>query len=187
MKRISSKSYSAICILKYKIIFRKICLIFDIENWLWKLPFCNFWEVRRSWKKFLSKIGHHIILDRKNLFKIEISITKIFLLDWWSKWKKNRKNSDDFWHWKLTLKIRFWHFLTAIFGHLTSLMKKSNPFLWSVQSYLQSEMFLSNSVDMMKNLLLFQIRVSKVVKIWKTFLVGLNWLSRAERPKWRWN
>ena len=62
------------------------------------------------------------------------------------------ESSDDFWHWKLTLKIRFWHFLTAIFGHLTSLMKKSNPFLWSVQSYLQSEMFLSKSIDMMKNL-----------------------------------
>ena len=43
-------------------------------------------------------------------------------------------------------------FLTAIFGHLTSLRKKSNPFLQSVQSYLQSERFLSNSVDMMKNL-----------------------------------
>ena len=59
---------------------------------------------------------------------------------------------NDFWSWKLTLKIRFWHFLTAIFGHLTSLMKKSNSFLWSVQLYLQSEMFLSNSVDVMKNL-----------------------------------
>ena len=65
------------------------------------------------------------------------------------------KNPDDFWRWKLTLKIRFWHFLMAIFGHLTSLMKKSNPFLWSVKSYLQSEMFLSNSVDMMKNLLMY--------------------------------
>ena len=42
--------------------------------------------------------------------------------------------------------------MTAIFGHLTSLMKKSNPFLPSVQSYLQSEMFLSNSIDVMKNL-----------------------------------
>ena len=64
------------------------------------------------------------------------------------------KDSDDFWRWKLTLKVRFWHFLTAIFGHLTSLMKKSNAFLWSVRSYLQlqSEMFLSNSVDVMKNL-----------------------------------
>ena len=65
------------------------------------------------------------------------------------------KDSDDFWRWKLTLKIRFWHFLTAIFGHLRSLVKKSKAFLWSVQSYLQSEMFLSNSVDMMKNLPLY--------------------------------
>ena len=64
------------------------------------------------------------------------------------------KDSDDFWCSKLNSKIRFWHFLTAIFGHLTSLMKKSKTFLWSVQSYLQSEMFLSNSVDMMKYLLL---------------------------------
>jgi len=61
-------------------------------------------------------------------------------------------DSDDFWHWKMTMKIRFWHFLTAIFGHLIGLMKKSNPFLWSVQSCLQSEMFLSNSIDVMKNL-----------------------------------
>ena len=63
-----------------------------------------------------------------------------------------QKGSVNFCCWKLTLKIRFWHFLTSFFGHLTSLMKKSNPFSWSVQSYLQSEMFLSNSVDMMKNL-----------------------------------
>ena len=69
------------------------------------------------------------------------------------------KDSDDFWHWKLTLKIRFWHFLTAIFGHLTSLMKKSIPYSWSVQSWLQSEMFLSNSVDPMKYL-------SQVILIW---------------------
>ena len=38
------------------------------------------------------------------------------------------KDLDDFWRWKLTLKIRFWLFLTAIFGHLTSLMEKSIPF-----------------------------------------------------------
>ena len=75
------------------------------------------------------------------------------------------KDSDDFWRWKLTLKIRFWHFLTAIFGHLTSLMKKSNAFLWSVQSYLQSEMFLSNSVDVMKNLL---TPYPSVLDFWKT-------------------
>ena len=47
--------------------------------------------------------------------------------------------------------------MTAIFGHLTRLRKKSLPFLWSVQSYLQSEMFLSNSVDVMKNLLMYTL------------------------------
>ena len=79
--------------------------------------------------------------------------TKNVPLNWYSSTNFFfQKDSDDFWHWKLALKIRFWHFLTAIFGHLTSLMKKSNPFLWSVQSYVQSEMFLSNSIDMMKNL-----------------------------------
>ena len=28
-------------------------------------------------------------------------------------WKKNQKDSDDVWHWQLTLKIKFWYFLTA--------------------------------------------------------------------------
>ena len=35
-----------------------------------------------------------------------------------------KKDSNNFWRWKLTLKIRFWHFLKSILGHLTSLMKK---------------------------------------------------------------
>ena len=52
--------------------------------------------------------------------------------------------------------LKFWLFLTAFFGHLTSVMKNPMPFLWSVQSWLQSEMFLSNSVDMMKNLQLYK-------------------------------
>ena len=28
-------------------------------------------------------------------------------------WKKNQKDSDDFWRRKLTLKVKFWYFLTA--------------------------------------------------------------------------
>ena len=74
-----------------KIIFRKICFIFDIENWLWKLNFCNFWKVKRSWKKFLSQ--NH-------------------LLNYHSSMKKNQKISINFWHRKLTLKFSFWQFLT---------------------------------------------------------------------------
>ena len=75
----------------------------------------------------------------------------------------------------MTLKIRFWHFLTAIFGHLASLMKKSHPFLWSVQSYLQSEMFLSNSVDMMKNLHMDCCFVDLLTLFIKSFLRGPYW------------
>ena len=53
----------------------------------------------------------------------------------------------------LTLKNNFENqILTAIFGHSSGLMKKSIPFLWSVKTWPQSEKFLSNSVDMMKNL-----------------------------------
>ena len=74
----------------------------------------------------------------------------------------------------MTLKIKFWHFLTAILGHLTRLMKKSNAFLWSVQSYLQSEMFVSNSVDVMKNLLQF-LYVQYLVLKTEKMLVLMPW------------
>ena len=39
---------------------------------------------------------------------------------------------------KLTLKVRFWHFLAAIFGHVTL---KKNQRTFCLQSWLQSEMF----------------------------------------------
>ena len=42
-----------------------------------------------------------------------MSITKNVLLNSYSSMKKNQKDSDDFWHRKLTLKVKFWHFLTA--------------------------------------------------------------------------
>ena len=34
------------------------------------------------------------------------------LLKWYFNEKKIEKDSDDFWHRKLTLKVTFWHFLT---------------------------------------------------------------------------
>ena len=42
----------------------------------------------------------------------KMSITKNLPLNWYSSMKKNEKNSNDFWHRKLTLKVKFWHFLT---------------------------------------------------------------------------
>ena len=89
------------------------------------------------------------------------------------------KDSDDFSRWKLTLKIRFWHFLTSIFGHLTSLMKKSMPFLWSVELWLQSEMFLSNSIDMIKNL--SEVLVSVFFQVSQPYL----YQDISTRNRWR--
>ena len=40
-------------------------------------------------------------------------LTKNVLLNSYSSMKKNEKDSYDFWHRKLTLKVKFWHFLTA--------------------------------------------------------------------------
>ena len=43
-----------------------------------------------------------------------MSITKNVVLNWYSSMKtKIEKDSDNFWHRKLTLKVKFWHFLIA--------------------------------------------------------------------------
>mgnify|MGYP007048593961 CR=1 FL=1 len=43
-------------------------------------------------------------------------------------WKKNiDKDSNNFWHWKLTLKVKFWHFLTLFdTSPLTQFLKFCN-------------------------------------------------------------
>ena len=48
----------------------------------------------------------------KNWFYQKMSITKHVLLNWYSSMKKTEKYSNDFWHRKLNLKVKFWHFLT---------------------------------------------------------------------------
>ena len=60
-----------------------------------------------------TKIGHHFssksiykLMWSKNVKKKMWSLTGIFQS------KKIEKYSDDFWHRKLTLKVKFWHFLT---------------------------------------------------------------------------
>ena len=52
--------------------------------------------------KKIQKFG--IILENKIIFLL----------------KKNQKGTDDFFICKLTLNVRFWPFLTDIFGRLTS-------------------------------------------------------------------
>ena len=56
----------------------------------------------------------HSIGELKNWSFQKMTITKNLLLNWYSSMKKNQKDSDDFWHRKLTLKVKFWHFLTNL-------------------------------------------------------------------------
>ena len=47
------------------------------------------------------------------LIEVIMLITKNVLLNWYSSMKKKiEKYFDNFWHKKLTLKVKFWHFLT---------------------------------------------------------------------------
>ena len=84
-----------------------------------------------------------------------------------------QKDSDDFWHLKLTLKNWFWHFLTAIFGHLASLIKKPMSFLWSVQSWLESEMFFIK----------FYWHREKIT-IWSSYKASLGYTTLYVRQNW---
>ena len=43
----------------------------------------------------------------------ELSVTKNMFLNSYSSTKKNQKDSDDFLSQNLTLKVKFWPFLTA--------------------------------------------------------------------------
>ena len=55
-----------------------------------------------------------------------MSITKNVLLNWYSSMKKNEKDSKDFWHRNLTLKVKFCHFGTSPLHQFS----KFNNLLW---------------------------------------------------------
>ena len=111
-----------------------------------------------------------------------MSITKNVLLNWYSSMKKKiEKDSDDFWHKKLTLKVKFWHFFTPphytnsqisiiSFGYSWLLGKNPSKFVLLVQkldnlnlplnksrkmqflwSWLHCETFLSGSVNLVRH------------------------------------
>ena len=62
-------------------------------------------------------------------------------------------STDFIWKIWMITDVENWLGKSAIFGRLTSVINRVNTVLWPEQSGLQSEMFLSNSVEMMKNLL----------------------------------
>ena len=64
-----------------------------------------------------------------------MSITKNVLLNWYPSMKKNEKDSDDIWHRKLTLKVKFWHFLTLFDTSRLTQFSKFNNFLGLIYVY----------------------------------------------------
>ena len=61
-------------------------------------------------------------------------VTKIVLLNWHYQEKKE-KDSDGSWHRKLILKVRFWHFLKALWKFSYTDIKKT---FWSVKNLMCS-------------------------------------------------
>ena len=80
------------------------CPIFDTSPLHHFLKFNNFLHPQ--------KLGIILVINGfKNWFYQKMSITTNVHLNWYSTMKKNQKDSDDFWHRKLTLKVKFLHFL----------------------------------------------------------------------------
>ena len=103
-----------------------------------------------KWPRIAVKPNFLEILETKIVqfwYYTKLIKTKNMLLHWYYSTKKVRKIRMI-----VDVENRVWKSDFGILDHLTSLMKKSRTFLWSVQTWLQSEMFLSNSVDMMKDL-----------------------------------
>ena len=70
-----------------------------------------------------SKIGHDVSNKVVQNLTLEKNVlTKDGLLNWYSPMKKKiKKNSVDFWHQKLTLKVQFWHFLSNLHSSIDTL------------------------------------------------------------------
>ena len=86
----------------------------DISNKISKIRIIFWFDFHRC-SHGPSKIRRHfrnksrsILKLSKNVFYKKCGPKLIFFSE-----KKIQKDSNDFWHRKLTLKVKFWHFLTA--------------------------------------------------------------------------
>ena len=109
-----------ICWCPFQIIKKRISVHLSEPNY-----FFHPWS---HWKLLIKKK----IKPFKNWCYQKMSITKNVLLNYnsWMK-KKIDKDSDNFWHRKLTLKVKFWHFLTP--SHNTNFQNSIFSF-WYVDS-----------------------------------------------------
>ena len=70
-------------------------------------------------------------------------------------WKKDQKDSDDFWHRKLTSKVKFWYFLTA--PHYSNFQNLVISFEYS--------WFLTKSVKLILQVMSAEVSLKGLVKV----------------------
>ena len=77
------------------------------------IPKRNCWILRIDVVASCQKLAMILLIKWfKNWRYQNMPITENLLIDWYYFMKKNKKNWDDFWNRKLTLKVKFWHLLT---------------------------------------------------------------------------
>ena len=107
-----SRSYTNVsCVMEFLAWWVLKSKVFAQKSTVYKWNYCTLW-IDIEWG--LQKLG--LILESKVVQKLSLE-KKVFSKKWSPKlifvdensfWK----NSVDFWHRKLTLKVHFWHFLT---------------------------------------------------------------------------
>ena len=89
-------------------------------------------------------------------------------LNWYSSMKKKiEKGSNDFWHRKLTLKPKFWHFLTPPLYTNSQNSIVSFPYVDSWIKWQNIELFLNNSLHGYVN----------IFNLISQFYLRWNWVS----------
>ena len=94
---------------------------------VWQNGFWSFQMGGTKLERFLPNNQHtkRILLNFENWVNGEMSKIILFVNE-----RKIRTDSDNFWHWKLTLKVKFWsNFGTFCISPLTQ-FSKFNDFLW---------------------------------------------------------
>ena len=115
----------------------------SFETFLTSHSLNSLWQKRCwNWKNICLKSTYP--KWSKNWYCQKMSLTKNVFLNWYSPMKKSEKDSNDFWHRKLTLNVKFWHFLTHPNHTILKVQWSSLGVLIFRQNYFKSSMNLQN-------------------------------------------
>ena len=114
IKNVNDKKCAPQMIFFYEKFFRKIRILLDIENWLWKSESCKFWQLllkwRQDWKLQLSADffrGHWLT---KIIFLMTLClVSNTWMIKELGKAKNTHSWQWSWWHhWKETTKSIKW-------------------------------------------------------------------------------